>query len=62
MKRILYILSLLLIAVMPARAGEPKAEDESVDVKGIIFEYSSIIIKGLHLINLSIYNLPIYTA
>ena len=39
MKRILYILSLLLIVVMPARAGEPKVEDESVDVKGIIFEH-----------------------
>ena len=39
MKRILYILSLLLIAVMPVRAQEAPAEDESIDVKGIIFEH-----------------------
>ena len=38
LKRILYILSLLLLmAVMPARAQEAQADEETVDVKGIIF-------------------------
>ena len=37
LKRILYILSLLLMAVMPARAQEAQADEETVDVKGIIF-------------------------
>ncbi len=37
LKRILYILSLLLIAVMPARAQEAPVAEETVDVKGIIF-------------------------
>ena len=39
MKRILYILPLLLLAVLPVRAQESAepVEDEAVDVKGIIF-------------------------